>query len=164
MRKIYLLMALCLSFAITSCGDEENYDDIIVDYSPVEFYIFVENEDGVDLLNVQNEAALDLNTIKLYYKDKEYTLTQEESNATRACHPHFYGVKLEEKDGQCCLYVGEFEGGYDIELNSFTIDWGNGSVDTFSYSNKIIKPMEVERNFYYNGSRQSSKYITIIKK
>ena len=69
MRKFYLLLALCLSFMMTSCGDEENYDDIIVDYSPVEFYIFVENEDGVDLLNVQNEAALDLNAIILYYKD-----------------------------------------------------------------------------------------------
>ena len=88
MRKIYLLMALCFSFAITSCGDKNEDEDIIVDYAPVEFYISVENAKGVDLLNVENEGALDVDAITLGYKGVAYSFDSEAAVAvTRAYFP-----------------------------------------------------------------------------
>ena len=101
MRKIYLLMALCFSFAITSCGDKNEDEDIIVDYAPVEFYISVENAKGVDLLNVENEGALDVDAIKLYYKDKSYSFNSEATSPfTRAYFPRFEGMELQKIDGK----------------------------------------------------------------
>ena len=70
MRKIYLLMALCFSFAITSCGDKNEDETLIVDYAPVEFYISVENKYGVDLLNSENgHTIISLNGLCLILKD-----------------------------------------------------------------------------------------------
>lgn len=170
MRKIYLLMALCFSFAITSCGEkEENYDDLIVDYAPVEFYISVENAKGVDLLNVENEGALDLDAITLYYDEKTYVLNPKtEPQATRAYMPHFEGMELQKIDGKYCIYVGEFEGGPWVESDSLGIEWGDGTRNTFTYTNTKVGQHGVEHSFFLNDHPvKSGAYpyvsITVIK-
>jgi hypothetical protein len=170
MRKIYLLMALCLSFAITSCGDKNEDEILFVDYAPVEFYISVENKYGVDLLNSENEGALDLDAITLYYDEKTYVLNPKtEPQATRAYMPHFEGMELQKIDGKYRIYVGEFEGcpGYSSN-DSFAMEWGDGSRDTFSYTNTKVGQYGVKHNFFLNGHPvKSGAYpyvsITVIK-
>ena len=169
MRKIYLLMALCFSFAITSCGDKNEDEDIIVDYAPVEFYISVENAKGVDLLNVENEGALDVDAIKLYYKDKSYSFNSEATSPfTRAYFPRFVGMELQKIDGKYRIYVGEFDGNPGHSGDSFTMEWGDGSRDTFTYTNTKVGQHGVEHNFFLNGHPvKSGAYpyvsITVIK-
>ena len=167
MRKIYLLMALCFSFAITSCGDKN--EDIIVDYAPVEFYISVENKSGLDLLNSENEGAVDVDAIKLYYKDKSYSFNSEATSPfTRAYMPHFEGMELQKIDGKYRIYVGEFDGNPGYSGDSFVMEWGDGSRDTFTYTNTKVGRHGVEHKFYLNDhSVKSGAYpyvsITIIK-
>ena len=158
MRKIYLLMALCFSFAITSCGDKNEDEDIIVDYAPVEFYI-----------SVENEGALDLDAITLYYDEKTYVLNPKtEPQATRAYMPHFEGMELQKIDGKYRIYVGEFDGNPGHSGDSFTMEWGDGSWDTFTYTNTKVGQHGVEHNFYLNDHPvKSGAYpyvsITVIK-
>lgn len=169
MRKIYLLMALCFSFAITSCGDKNEDEDIIVDYAPVEFYISVENKSGLDLLNSENEGALDVDAITLGYKGVTYSFDSEAAAAvTRAYFPRFEGMELQKIDGKYRIYVGEFEGCPGHSGDSFTMEWGDGSWDTFSYTNTKVGQYGVEHNFYLNDHPvKSGAYpyvsITVIK-
>lgn len=167
MRKIYLLMALCFSFAITSCGDKN--EDIIVDYAPVEFYISVENKYGVDLLNSENEGALDVDAITLGYKGVTYSFDSEATaTVTRAYFPRFEGMELQKIDGKYRIYVGEFDGNPGHSGDSFTMEWGDGSWDTFTYTNTKVGQHGVEHKFYLNDHTvKSGAYpyvsITVIK-
>lgn len=169
MRKIYLLMALCFSFAITSCGDKNEDEDIIVDYAPVEFYISVENKSGVDLLNSENEGALDVDAITLGYKGVTYSFDSEvAATVTRAYFPRFEGMELQKIDGKYRIYVGEFEGCPGHSGDSFAMEWGDGSRDTFTYINTKVGQHGVEHKFYLNDHPvKSGAYpyvsITVIK-
>ena len=169
MRKIYLLMALCLSFAITSCGDKNEDDTLIVDYAPVEFYISVENKYGVDLLNSENEGALDVDAITLGYKGVTYSFDSEAAaTVTRAYFPRFEGMELQKIDGKYRIYVGEFEGGPWVESDSFGIEWGDGTRNTFTYTNTKVGQHGVEHSFFLNDHPvKSGAYpyvsITVIK-
>ncbi len=169
MRKIYLLMALCLSFAITSCGDKNEDETLFVDYYPVEFYISVENKYGVDLLNSENEGALDVDAITLGYNGVTYSFGSEAAaTVTRAYLPKFKGMELQKIDGKYRIYVGEFEGGPWVESDSFGIEWGDGSRDTFTYTNTKVGQYGVKHNFFLNGHPvKSGAYpyvsITVIK-
>lgn len=169
MRKIYLLMALCLSFAITSCGDKNEDETLFVDYTPVEFYISVENKYGVDLLNSENEGALDVDAITLGYKGVTYSFDSDAAaTVTRAYFPRFEGMELQKIDGKYRIYVGEFEGGPWVESDTFGIEWGDGSMDFFSYTNTKVGQYGVEHNFFLNGHPvKSGAYpyvsITVIK-
>jgi len=169
MRKIYLLMALCFSFAITSCGDKNEDEDIIVDYAPVEFYISVENKSGLDLLNSENEGALDVDAITLGYKGVTYSFDSEATaTVTRAYFPRFEGMELQKIDGKYRIYVGEFDGNPGHSGDSFTMEWGDGSRDTFTYTNTKVGQHGVEHNFYLNDHPvKSGAYpyvsITVIK-
>ena len=169
MRKIYLLMALCFSFAITSCGDKNEDEDIIVDYAPVEFYISVENKSGLDLLNSENEGALNVDAITLGYKGVTYSFDSEAAAAvTRAYFPRFEGMELQKIDGKYRIYVGEFDGNPGYSGDSFTMEWGDGSRDTFTYTNTKVGQHGVEHNFFLNDHPvKSGAYpyvsITVIK-
>lgn len=169
MRKIYLLMALCLSFAITSCGDKNEDEILFVDYAPVEFYISVENKYGVDLLNSENEGALDVDAITLGYKGVTYSFDSEATaTVTRAYFPRFKGMELQKIDGKYRIYVGEFEGGPWVESDSFGIEWGDGTRNTFTYTNTKVGQYGVKHNFFLNGHPvKSGAYpyvsITVIK-
>ena len=169
MRKIYLLMALCFSFAITSCGDKNEDEDIIVDYAPVEFYISVETKSGLDLLNSENEGALDVDAITLGYKGVTYSFDSEAAVAvTRAYFPRFEGMELQKIDGKYRIYVGEFDGNPGHSGDSFTMEWGDGSWDTFTYTNTKVGKHGVEHSFFLNGHPvKSGAYpyvsITVIK-
>lgn len=169
MRKIYLLMALCFSFAITSCGDKNEDETLFVDYAPVEFYISVENKYGVDLLNSENEGALDVDAITLGYKGVTYSFDSEAAaTVTRAYFPRFKGMELQKIDGKYRIYVGEFEGGPWVESDSFGIEWGDGTRNTFTYTNTKVGQYGVEHSFFLNDHPvKSGAYpyvsITVIK-
>lgn len=170
MRKIYLLMALCLSFIAISCGDKEENDDfLIVDYAPVEFYISVENRYGVDLLNSENDGALDVDAIKLLYKSETYSFDSEvTATVTRAYRPKFKGMELQKIDGKYRIYVGEFEGSPGHSHDSFVMEWGDGSKNTFNYTNTKVGQHGVEHSFFLNDHLvKSGAYpyvsITVIK-
>ena len=151
MRKIYLLMALCLSFAITSCGDKNEDDTLIVDYAPVEFYISVENKYGVDLLNSENEGALDVDAITLGYNGVTYSFDSEAAaTVTRAYFPRFEGMELQKIDGKYRIYVGEFEGCPGHSNDSFAMEWGDGTRNTFTYTNTKVGQHGVEHSFFLN--------------
>lgn len=166
MRKICMMFALSLSLVFAACGDD-NDDDIIVDYAPVEFYISVETSKGVDLLNAENEGALDLDAIELWYDGNIYVLNPKtDAQSTRAYFVRFEGMKLQQVDGKYRIYVGEFDGapGTGVKSGDFTMNWGDGSSDTFSYTNHKVGKYDVEHKFFHNGKSVKSEntpYISI---
>lgn len=170
MRKICMMFALSLSLVFAACGDD-NEDDIIVDYAPVEFYISVETSKGMDLLNAENEGALDLDAIELWYDGNIYVLNPKtDAQSTRAYFPNFEGMQLQKIDGKCRIYVGEFDGapGTGVKSRYFTMNWGDGSNDNFSYTNTKEGKHGVEHKFYHNDHPvKSGNYpyvsITVIK-
>ena len=171
MKKIFMMLALCLPLIFAACGDknEDGDDFLFVDYAPVEFYISLENYKGVDLLNAENEGAVDVDAIKLFYEEKTYVLNPEiDPQATRAYFAHFEGMKLQKIDGKYCIYVGEFDGSPSSNRGDFAIEWGDGSRDYFSYTNVKVGKYDVDHNFFHNGKPvKSGKYpyvsITVIK-
>ena len=152
MKKFSLFIASLVLFA--SCGGWA------VDFAPINFYIGVVNSDGVDLLNSENEDALDLSKIVLHFEGKSYMLNPEE---TRAYLAIFSGMELRKYDNQNFLYVGEFDGGNNVENREFVIEWGDGTSDSFSYTNKVGVKSVRKRRFYHNGKQVDSKYITVVK-
>lgn len=176
MKKIFMMLALSVSLVFAACGDgnviEESNDsadcnndnddsDLIVDYAPIEFFIAVKSAEGVDLLNSENEDALDLTSIKLNYKGESYELQEV---VTRDYLAVFKGMMLIEKDGTKCIYVGEFDGDPSFEGDTFAINWGDGSLDYFSYTNQKVGKYDVDHNFFHNGQPVKSggtPYISI---
>lgn len=164
MKRIYLLFAFCLSLALASCSDKNDDDYFIVDYYPVEFYISLETNKGVDLLNAENEGAVDVDAIELYYDGNTYTLNSKAEPVTRAYHPHFKGMELQKIDGKYRIYVGEFEGSPGFEGGSFAISWGDGTRDNFTYRNTQDGKIGVKHHFYFNGHTVKSgnyPYVSI---
>lgn len=129
----------------------------------------METKSGLDLLNSENEGALDVDAITLGYKGVTYSFDSEAAVAvTRAYFPRFEGMELQKIDGKYRIYVGEFDGNPGHSGDSFTMEWGDGSWDTFTYTNTKVGQHGVEHNFYLNDHPvKSGAYpyvsITVIK-
>lgn len=140
-----------------------------MDYAPVEFYLSVENRYGVDLLNSENDGALDVDAIKLIYKGVTYSFDSEVTAAvTRAYRPQFKGMELQKIDGKYRIYVGEFEGSPGCSHDFFAMEWGDGTRSTFTYTNTKVGQHGVEHSFFLNDHPvKSGAYpyvsITVIK-
>ena len=91
------MLAVCL---FSAC-DSENSDDLFWDITPVEFYIFITDSEGHDLLDstFQNNLIKD---ITVSYQSKTYSVVTEHEYyerlhgkaQTRAYMPNFYGLIL----------------------------------------------------------------------
>lgn len=175
-----LILTLFAIFMLSSClySCKESEEDMIWDYSPVDFEILVENSKGENLLD-ENVADNILNT-KMYiiFQDERYEVYKgwpEGSifpyRSTRVYMPIWYGAfiapyffdyshweDVPERGNR--LYVGEFFGDSNGET-SFQLHL-DGHEYKVAYTNKIVKPGKVDRHFFLNDKEIPSSSFEII--
>ena len=163
-----ILLGLCLSAGLyTSCDKSEpGGNDMIYDFSPIEFKILITDNDGHDLL----DSTYQDNDLSVTYQGKDYPLLTEQEaynnqNLTREYLPIFWGLVLHNKDWSPLSYTydlyemdfGEFSGSEDVDKLEITLNLPNHQQIRLAYSNNIRwtsngEP-EINRVFYYNDQK-----------
>lgn len=166
-----ILLGLCLSAGLyTSCDKSEpGGNDMIYDFSPIEFKILITDNDGHDLLDSTYQDNL-INDLSVTYQGKDYPLLTEQEaynnqNLTREYLPIFWGLVLHNKDWSPWSYTydlyemdfGEFSGSEDVDKLEITLNLPNHQQIRLAYSNNIRwtsngEP-EINRVFYYNDQK-----------
>ena len=159
-QLLWALIAL-LTFTLSSCDKDDTPDQIAeVTWYPIEIEIFVQNKDGVDLLNYETAYYVG-NDFTLTYNGKVYRMELEASNV----NPKLIWGKNNVKN-RCIAYFGELEG--DKEYNDdFILTWKDGTTDVIHFNRKIKDVLDTEDQWLFNGvdTKQSASCgsFTIIK-
>lgn len=159
---IYMLF---FTLGLVSCNDNDDATgDRIWDFNNTTILIKVQNAQGVDLLNPQESGNITGNTIKAIYNNKVYVLDADVSlPQTKSNMPKWSGLYTYENKGNYYLAFGEFSPENDYHGESFTIDWGDGTVDNVSFDFFITwKKKEPTVHFanYINGKEVKEVLIT----
>lgn len=166
-KSVFCMMLFAVFSLFTACDNNE--DPVlppIYDVSPVEFYIYVQDEDGHDLLNSATKGNILEQGIKAVYDNKEFKLN-ELPLRTRYYMPTFYGLRtVEDKDGRYSLFFGEFDGAQDWDYTSFSVDWGDGTTDHFGFENTNDSKnsgINIERSFFLNNEVHDGNTFILVK-
>ncbi len=167
-KSVFFLLWVAVFSLFTSCknNDEADNDLVIWDIAPIEFHIYVEDAAGRDLLNPETEGNILKQDIYAIYDQKNYKLN-EKPLQTRYYMPHFYGLKtVKGNDGRYYAFFGEFDGAIDWGYTPFSVKWGDGTIDHFSFDSKMYwkdeKP-EFNRHFYLNEVEYEKPQFTLVK-
>jgi hypothetical protein len=111
MKKIYLLMMFtlaALSFGLSACSNDDD-DDIIWDFAPVDVTIYVTDANGADLIAA--DGSLYQSDIKMIYRGEEYDARWDFAT-TRYYMPYMYGLCYIPAEGEQAarLVFGELNG------------------------------------------------------
>lgn len=132
----YMIFAgICAVLATGCAADMEHYfepihsnDDINVDWYPVELMIYVQDQNGTDLLNPATTGCIAEGT-SVAFMGSLYT----EPFETRTYRATLHGFSFREDQYGWYLYFGEIDGAMDFD-EDIVITWGDGSVDTIHYA------------------------------
>ena len=146
----------------TNTSEEEDNvcADVLVDWAPIMMYVYVQNDKGTDLLNPNTESSIDVSAISLQYKDKNYSVIKGYSTTTRAYMASFSGVTLKvDSQGKYFLSIGEWNADDDAEYTEISLDWGDGTKDTFGFTNGVTFNAtyrnDAEHNYGYTFKRKT---------
>lgn len=175
-RGLFSLLTFGIFSLFMSCKhDEEDWDDVIIDYSPVVFEILVVDSSGENLLEestagniLGSEMYIELSGEKY---DVEYGRPMDPvfpyPNLTRAYMPEWYGAfiapywypypELPERTNR--LYIGEFPGNASKEIKFLLFLDGNSY--EISFINKKINGLDIDRHYYLDGQEIPSSSFTI---
>ena len=174
-RELFSLVIIGIFSGLISCKSED--DDMIIDYSPVDFAITVVNSAGDNLLEESTKGNI-LDTemyIELCGEIYDVSYGRPEPifpypSLTRAYFPAWYGAfiapyfyeypDLPPSDNR--LFVGEFEGDARGEVK-FTL-YLDGHSYEISYKNKKISGLNIDRHYYLNGKEIPSSAFTLTLK
>lgn len=193
LKYLFLTSVLCLGVnALTSCNlwyDIESFfdDDTIVDWSPVELYITIEDRNGNDLLDtLYNSCIVDEITATFRGETLEVRKNSNgylghsipHSTDTRLYMPSWHGLCLInqkpvwdglkwnlEKTNKFMLYLGEIDASRDHD-EDIVLHWGNGKTHTIHYhcSDLIAKKKEPSRNVWFSvdGKKQTDNSFKFV--
>ena len=172
--KTNVLFSLLIGFVLcqalfSSCSEnEENPDDIIWDFAPINFTLSVQDEQGNDLLNPQTEGNILNQDIKAIYQEKTYRMDELAMPVTKAYMAILYGLRhVEAEDGRWLLRFGELQGERTYDNETITLDWGDGTSDVITFSSRLTwnspEDPEFDRHFYLNGVKQESSSFVLTK-
>ena len=173
MKKVFVLMsALALTMVgLGSCSNEEvvGGGDLVWDIAPVEFSIFITDDQGHDLLDSATQNNL-IKDITVVYEGETYPVENERdlyekrmSDAkTRAYLADFKGLILYKywshktfTSGDYVIRFGEFSGDESIGLREIILNLPNGIQANLAYRNnfswKASGNPDKNTQFYLNG-------------
>lgn len=168
-----------VAVALISCGGIENndteWDNVVWDVSPLNIVMYVQDNQGNDLLcsSVANNIIDD--NIYVEYQDSIYYLNTSIASAqsevtfdsgsidTKAYRAVFTGINLTQYGNDCVLVFGEFDGTEDWD-DSFEIYWGDGTKDIISFErdfewDKDGSPKVVSSALYLNNTKMDDLVI-----
>lgn len=151
MKKI-LIAALSL-FLLTGC--EEIIDDYIVDWAPVNIYIYATDSVGNSIIQPEMPG------MSLTYKGETYTVKDlnEKGNQvqTRAYMATMQGLYVQRDydtyQAEYRLVFGEIDGAADMD-EDITLNWPDGSTDVIHYhcsDHKEGRNPKCNRSWKLNG-------------
>jgi hypothetical protein len=164
-KHTLLLIALLTFFACNEKDDPKN-EYIISDWYPIELWIYIQDQDGKDLLDYDSENYIG-NDFMLTYKDKTYRI-QTKDKVSKVYKPEFDGLVLvyDNDKKKYSAYFGELEG-YAEYNDDFTITWKDGSKDIIHFYRKITGSLDSDDKWLLNGedTKQARPYgiFTMIK-
>lgn len=164
----YAAICLVCSLTLLTACDKEEEDYVFWDFPPVNVFVFVEDADGNDLLNVENEGHLLGQEIKATFRGEEYKLNATVAE-TRYYMPFHYGLRLlYDEYGRYYLYFGELAGEDLCDNEELTVYWGDGSSDVVTVYNRLEwkskNDPEITRRFYLNGEEQAENgAMTVVR-
>lgn len=167
MKAKHLLLAMIAticSLSLCSCSnDDDDGNNYVFDAAPIYFEMQVTDASGASLLDPAANAKF-INDTYISLNGEDYPVV--EIPESRAYSAVFYGLVLtENRNGEPCLFVGEFDGLVNTDDTSFTIHWGDGTTDVVSYSNKTTingSDVNIDRHYYLNGE-ETGHQLSFIK-
>ena len=166
--SVAVILGLSLSAGLyTSCDSSEpGGNDMIYDFSPIEFKILITDNDGHDLLDSTYQDNL-INDVSVTYQGKDYPLLTEQEvykelnnnnqARTRAYMPIFRGLVLYNLHWGPGLYemdFGEFSGSENIDKREITLNLPNHQQVRLAYMNNLRWTSngdpEINRTFFFN--------------
>ncbi len=143
--KLKAFCTFLLSTSIfTACY--ENGEDIIYDFSPVVFQVYLHDEAGHDLLDSLSNYSISLDDVRVNMYEKCYPIVPKDTivwsfsaddgqvSITRAYLPVPFVPYLTKDQSGYSIIIGEFAGDGN---GSCTIQWNDKQTDELSYTTQI---------------------------
>lgn len=151
MKQLQKIILAALGVCLFTACDIENGGDTIWDIAPLEFQIFITDNDGHDLLDSTFQNNL-LKDITISYEGETYPVKTERefleerygNSLTRAYMPTFYGLILRQywlpyhqTYESFLLLFGEFNGEENVDKREITLNLPNQQPIRLSYKNSF---------------------------
>lgn len=142
MKKILSLATMFAILLSMACENIEKDDDyVLIDWAPIQMYIYVSDADGNNLLDPTSDKCYDSTNIILSYNGKQYSVENvlREDYEPQAT-PFEYLASFDnpyirrDRNGVAFMEVGEWSGNGKWDMCSVEIAWGDGTTDTFAFS------------------------------
>lgn len=162
------LALLAVVGGLTACS-EDNGEDRIWDFAPINLRVSVEDASGNDLLNPNTPGSLAEQSIQVIVREKTYEKDAEAQDvlSSRAYLAVFTGMQTRvSESGKYYLEIGEFFGNQNVSNETAVIVWNDGTRDTLSFSNRLSwdgDEPDIDRHFFLNGKENSDAHFTIVK-
>lgn len=155
------------ALALMLCGCEKIIDNPIVDWAPVNIYIYATDSQGHSIIQP------DMPGMSLTFQGKTYTVRDArdyyDSIRTRAYFAPMRGLLAEPIDTttnpqEYRLYFGEIDGAADMD-EDITLNWPNGSTDVIRYhcSDHNERKLTVKRTWKLNGEKHTGSTFHFTK-
>ncbi|MGM9748986.1 MAG: hypothetical protein ACI3ZN_09295 [Candidatus Cryptobacteroides sp.] len=193
MKRLFILFAVILPMTV-SCDllsnlKNDDDDELIIDWYPVNIRIQVVDADGKSLLDPENPANIlkgvtatflgetypvDTSKYNEWKNKKDAVVTKGWNVGTKAYLATFYGVLLlneqmfaygnSQAGNEFYLNIGEIDGAEDMD-EDIVINWSDGTSDTIHYhcSDHNYKKATCKRIFALNGKEVSSDIFIFTK-
>lgn len=154
---VIVLLAFC-GVLLTGC-EEVNNGDWIVDWAPVNIYIYADDADGNSIIR-PDMPGMELTFKGDTYTVKDWSKRYEEKTLTRAYLAVLYGLyaqPLANDSTKYRLYFGEIDGAADMD-EDFVLTWPDGSKDIIHYhcsDHKGGKNPKCNRSWKLNGQNHT---------
>ena len=165
-RILFFMMAV---FAFASCGDgNDEEENPIVDFAPIEFMFDVTNSAGESLID-KDSPAYDADFIAntyIKFQGKVYKMDEEAKDnvkpGTRAFFDTFHGIMTEQlvygdyEETKVVARIGPLLSDYDWKSEEIEIHWGDNSEDKMVFTSVITSWKDKwfpvwSRKYLFNG-------------
>jgi hypothetical protein len=152
------------ALAITLCSCEEtNFDGPIVDWTPVNIYIYATDSQGNSIISP------DMPGMTLTFQGETYTV-QDGPMHSKAYLAQMYGLYTQVVDTtasprQYKLCFGEIDGAKDMD-EDITLNWPDGTTDVIHYhcSDHNESKITVKRSWKLNGAKHEGSTFRFTNK
>lgn len=168
-KKTNILLLTLLAFSsiiLTSCEEKGFWCH---DVSPFDINMIIEDADGNNLLNPEFEGNI-IDQMTLTYNDETYKIDNTKENiATRALPSEFYGLRHFCCDnGRHFITFGNFVGEHNYKEEKITINWGDGTSDEVTFTNKVrggshTPKLDITRTIKHNGQKVDADIEIILR-
>ncbi len=158
LKHLFSLLACCmLAIVFFACEKDEQTPNIIRDFYPINIYFTLTGENGEDLLNPATPGTYAKMRITATYEDKIYEKDVFEDNTAPFSRDYcaiLNGLHTTLNGGRYLLVFGEFNGDDTYRDATITLNWGDGTIDTVTFSSNLKwkgHNPHITRSFELNG-------------